>query len=148
MAMETGFTRIYKYPHNIPKQVIYQMDLKYKIEFFPGTGIVHKSYWVYEKNTNGNITEVIHSDSGSALVSYFNDGSIKTEEWYVDGARHRMNGPALVEYDIEGNKIKVLFFLKNVMKPCLKKWLIDHCLYEVEVNDWSSENKISFNMSF
>lgn len=51
---------------------------------------------------------ILHRDDGPAVVSYYDDGSVRTEWWFKHGKIHRIgdhitNTPAVTKYDKGGN---------------------------------------------
>ena len=47
--------------------------------------------------------EIHRDDGGPALRSYYEDGSINEERWFVHGQRHRVDGPAISAHYDNGN---------------------------------------------
>jgi len=45
-------------------------------------------------------------------IIYYDDGSVKEKKWYKDGKIHKDDGPAVIEYDPEGN-ILLEYWYKN-----------------------------------
>jgi antitoxin component YwqK of YwqJK toxin-antitoxin module len=39
-----------------------------------------------------------HRTDGPAVIRYYQDGEIRSEEYYVNGQSHRMDGPAYISY--------------------------------------------------
>ena len=45
----------------------------------------------------------LHRADGPAWICYNEDGSVSYESWYVDGRRHRADGPAWIDYYDDGS---------------------------------------------
>lgn len=47
----------------------------------------------------------LHCLTGSAHRSYFPDGPLMIESWYIHGKKHRKDGPAVVMYNWDGSLV-------------------------------------------
>ena len=43
-----------------------------------------------------------HREDGPAWIVYYPNGQVQTEQWWLDGQGHREDGPAWIEYSKEG----------------------------------------------
>jgi len=53
----------------------------------------------------------LHRLDGPAVVSYYKDGSIYSEYWYLDSKQHRSDGPAIVRYSKDGSIESEVWYL-------------------------------------
>ncbi len=49
-----------------------------------------------------NANDNLHREDGPAFTSYYRDGSLKDEAYYIDGKVHREDGPAGIRYNEDG----------------------------------------------
>ena len=47
---------------------------------------------------------VFHCENGPAITTFFIDGGLKGECYYIDGDPHRIDGPAVINYFEDGSK--------------------------------------------
>jgi antitoxin component YwqK of YwqJK toxin-antitoxin module len=74
-----------------------------------------------------------HREDGPAIIYYYGNGNIFYEAYYLNGKYHREDGPAYVSYDRNGN-----IWYKEY-------WLNDKELTKEEwFNQISIENKLKF----
>ena len=67
---------------------------------------IQKKYW-----SNGNIKHEIHYDlngmfhreDGPAIISYYYNGNIKRETYYINGKKYRKDGPTNINYHGNGS---------------------------------------------
>jgi len=55
-----------------------------------------------------------HREDGPAQIMYREDDTIKYEMWYLRGKLHRDNAPAVVWYDRSYNKCRCEYWLDDV----------------------------------
>jgi len=59
---------------------------------------------IVETDLYANITRLtFHREDGPALIEYDNDGNLLCEEYMFNGKYHRLNGPAYIEYIEDGS---------------------------------------------
>ena len=44
---------------------------------------------------------------------YFPNGKIKKEKYFKDGRFHRLNGPAIINYNEKGDIVKKIYFING-----------------------------------
>lgn len=54
-----------------------------------------------------------HCETGPAYIRYHELGGLKSEEWYLEGERHRKDNPALIAYGKSGNVWYKSWWLKG-----------------------------------
>ena len=54
-----------------------------------------------------------------AIILYYSNGN-KEKEWYVyNGMFHREDGPAIIEYNINGDTVMAEYYCNNKKQECL-----------------------------
>jgi hypothetical protein len=53
----------------------------------------------------------IHRESGPADIFYYSDGSVRSEFFYIKGVLHREDGPACIQYNFDGSILSESFYL-------------------------------------
>jgi len=56
----------------------------------------------------------LHKEDGPAHIQYYEDGTISTRAWGVNGMDHRENGPAYESYFDDGNKKMEVWYLNGI----------------------------------
>lgn len=58
---------------------------------------------------------VVHSESGPAVINYYPEGNISTGAWFKDGKRHRDVGPAVVTTDEDKKIVRQEWWVDGVL---------------------------------
>lgn len=77
---------------------------------------VMKKY--YENNSLKSIFYMndafhFHNDNGPAIVEYYEDGTLSSEYWYINGKKHNNNGPAEIWYSSDGSVQKKAWYING-----------------------------------
>ena len=77
---------------------------------------VMKKY--YENNSLKSIFYMddafhFHNDNGPAVVEYYEDGTLSSEYWYINGKKHNDNGPAEIWYSSDGSVQKKVWYING-----------------------------------
>jgi antitoxin component YwqK of YwqJK toxin-antitoxin module len=75
------------------------------------------------------VNDELHRLDGPAAISYSKDGSIAHENWIVEDKHHRLDGPAAISYNKDGS-IKY------------ERWWINDIGIDDEKSSWLEENDI------
>lgn len=75
-------------------------DVFLMIEYYKGGD--KKCRDLYYDKDSGRAKFVRHRLDGPALVEYYQNGVTKSEEWFIKGKCHRLDDPATIEYDDTG----------------------------------------------
>src|SRR3989344_5260809 len=103
------------HPHNmsINRYTDKRIRIQKIIFYFRGIGGKYKEGWMkYDKlhriNAPASITYSIISgqikeklnchESAPAVISYYENGKIEVETWWINGKRYRSDGPAVISY--------------------------------------------------
>lgn len=78
--------------------------------------IISKAY-TNDNNQKGRDGEDVLFNAKPVAVTYYNNGNIKTEGWYVDGYLYRLDGPAKIKYNEDGTiKKQTYSIIRNISK--------------------------------
>lgn len=55
----------------------------------------------------------LHNENGPATISYLSDGTRYREEYWINGIRHRSDGPAFIQYD-QSDVCRELYFYNGI----------------------------------
>ena len=58
----------------------------------------------------------LHNPNGPALIYFYDNTSkpiVHIEIYYINNKKHNLNGPAYIEYDMDGNIIKEQYFIND-----------------------------------
>lgn len=58
-----------------------------------------------------NCNDKLHNENGPAKITYLQNGNIYKEEYFIDGKRHREDGPAVIDHC---NKYGNMYFYENI----------------------------------
>ncbi len=47
------------------------------------------------------------------MIEYYRNGNIKYEGYYIDGYRHRVDGPAVIWYDEDGKVLSKEYWVEG-----------------------------------
>lgn len=53
---------------------------------------------------------IFHCENSPAFIEFYDGGEIKQETWFYMGKKHRLDRPALIQYDSAGNIITELYY--------------------------------------
>lgn len=56
-------------------------------------------------------TNKTHNIDAPAIITYYESGNLKREEYYRNGLRHNASAPAVVEYNEDGSVIIQYYYL-------------------------------------
>ena len=78
------------------------------LERFGGLLAIHTTvrygyFFKDDKDALVDIPYLYHREDGPARTTITSDGIIVNEQWFIDGMRHRINGPAFISYDSKGS---------------------------------------------
>jgi hypothetical protein len=58
-------------------------------------------------------TKILHNSAGPAVELLYKDGTHKLKQFYKEGKLHRLNGPAIEEFDQSGNITEIKFYING-----------------------------------
>lgn len=64
------------------------------------------------KNTNNGFIYHNNDENIPAYISYY-EGKISSKEYFFDGKAHRINGPARISYDINGQIYNIMYYING-----------------------------------
>lgn len=103
-----------------------------------------KEYITYSYNNSGSYCSKLyylnglkHKTDGPAFI--INDTSYSVIQWFVNGVRHRSNGPAYIFYSMPCNNYE-MYYLEKAMK-CKGTLNILYCENKVYVQDYYIDGK-------
>lgn len=73
----------------------YVLDIKYNTN----KKIISKT-WLYSAIKNYDYS--YHRINGPAYIQYYDNGNLKTKQYFINGRLHREDGPAVIEYYPDG----------------------------------------------
>ena len=84
-----------------------------------------EKYWINEQKRY-LIKEKRHNTTGPAIKSWFENGQVECEYYYLNGNKHRLNDPAVRYWYKNGLLRKEEYYLRgerhNTTGPAIKKW--------------------------
>lgn len=67
----------------------------------------------YIKRITHTYKNKLHNENGPATISYLSDGTRYREEYWINGIRHRSDGPAFIQYDTS-DVCRELYFYNGI----------------------------------
>jgi hypothetical protein len=105
-------------------------DTRDVVEFFLVDGLLHREggpAWIKRDRTTGTVLTEVHYIDGQlqspgdqpAQILRFRNGRIEARRWYSDGQLNRdpLRGPAIEEYDQDGELIVCEFYVAGMKAP-------------------------------
>lgn len=79
-----------------------------EFSYYPNGNISHEYY-----RSTHHYNLQYHRLDGPAFISYFNDGGVESEHYYINDERHRIDGPAFITYFQDGTIKSETYYILN-----------------------------------